>query len=135
MLFYRWVMDPNILISYVISSRLAEVPLLIDKYNLEFCCNDNLVTEFADVLSRDRIRKYLTNDVAYYVEIASKFLSNYPTQVHFDGSPDKDDDYLVDIVQQTNSVGLITGDKALLQWSNSPIQIISWRDFQLTFPL
>jgi predicted nucleic acid-binding protein len=52
MLFYRVVIDPNILISYCISARLHELPALIEKYNLEFCANETLVTKFADVIAR-----------------------------------------------------------------------------------
>lgn len=135
MLFYRWVIDPNVLISYCISARLHELPELVEKYNLEFCGNEKVLAELADVIVRERIRKYLSNDPAYYIGTISRFISLHSTQTYFIGSPDTNDDYLIDIVQQTNAVGLVTGDKALLKWEAPPIQIISWEDFQLTYPL
>lgn len=135
MLFYRWVIDPNILISYCISARLHELPALIEKYNLEFCGNEKLLAEFSSVISREKIKKYLSNEVDYYIEIISSFVSLYNIQNHFKGSPDANDDYLIDIVQQTNAVGLVTGDKALIKWQRAPVQIISWKDFQLTYPV
>ncbi len=135
MLFYRWVIDPNILISYCISARLHELPKLIEKYNLEFCASETLLAELADVIARERIKKYLLKEPVYYIEIISRFVSLHDIPISFSGSPDIRDDYLIDIVQQTNAVGVVTGDKALLQWKNPPVQIISWKNFQLTFPL
>jgi putative PIN family toxin of toxin-antitoxin system len=135
MLFYRVVIDPNILISYCISARLHELPALIEKYNLEFCANETLVTEFADVIARERIKKYLLKEPVYYIETIRRFVSLHDTQIYFKGSPDINDDYLIDIVQQTSAAELVTGDKALLNWQNPPVQIISCKDFQLTYTL
>ncbi len=86
-------------------------------------------------MARKKIRKYLLNEPAYYKQIISNLLSQHYIQIHFNGSPDINDNYLIDIVQQTNSVGLVTGDKILQKWRNSPVQIISWKDFQLTYPI
>lgn len=135
MLFYRWVIDPNILISYCISARLHELPALIEKYNLEFCADEKLLAEFSDVINRERIKKYLLNETGYYKEVISRFISMHYIQDYFEGSPDVNDDYLIDLVQQTNAVGLVTGDKALLKWQRPPVSIVSWKDFQLTYPL
>ena len=135
MVFYRWVIDPNILISYCIAARLNELPALIEKYNLEFCVSEILLSEFTDVITREKIKKYLLKETIYYIETIRRFVSLHNIQLFFSGSPDSNDDYLIDIVQQTNAVGLVTDDKALLKWTNSPIQIISWKDFQLTYPL
>ena len=114
MLFYRWVIDPNILISYCISARLHELPALIEKYNLEFCGNEALLAEFANVIVRERIRKYLLKETGFYVETVANFISMHSIQTSFSGSPDIKDDYLVDLVQQTNAVGLVTADQLLL---------------------
>ena len=134
MFFHRWVIDPNVLISYCISARLHELPILIEKYNLEFCANETLLVEFSNVITREKLKKYLSNEPGYYKEIMSTFLSLYNTQIYFKGSPDTNDDYLIDIVQQTSAVGLVTGDRILLRWRNPPVQIISWKDFQRTYP-
>ncbi len=134
MLFYRWIIDPNILISYCISGKLHELPKLIDKYNLEFCANNLLLEEFSIVIEREKIRKYLLNNTSYYIEIISKFLSFEDIKPKYKGSPDANDDYLIDIVQQVHAVGLVTGDKALLKWKNPPVQIVSWKNFQTTYP-
>ena len=135
MLFYRWVIDPNILISYCISAKLHELPILIEKYNLEFCANETLLAEFENVLNREKIKKYLSREVDYYKEVISMFVSTHYTKTYFKGSPDANDDYLIDIVQQTKAVGLVTGDGALLKWKNPPVQIVSWKNFQLTYPV
>ena len=135
MLFYRWVLNPNILVSYCISARLHELPGLIEKYNLEFCADKLLLEEFSIVIERERIRKYLLNETGFYKEIIIKFLRVHNTTPNYKGSPDVNDDYLIDIVQQANAVGLVTGDKALLKWKNSPVQIVSWKNFRLTYPL
>jgi len=135
MLFYRRVIDPNILISYCISGKLHELPELIEKYNLEFCAIKLLLEEFSIFIERDRIRKYLLNETNYYTEIISKFLSLHQTKPKYMGSPDANDDYLIDLVQQVHAVGLITGDKTLLKWKHPPVQIVSWKNFQRTYPV
>jgi putative PIN family toxin of toxin-antitoxin system len=135
MFFYRWVIDANIFISYCISARLDELPALIEKYNLELCSNEELIIEFTDVIHREAIRKFLKREPDYYIEIIQRFLRSYPVSSSFTGSPDPNDDYLIGLVLETKAVGLVTGDKALLKWHNPPIQIISWKNFQLTYPV
>ena len=135
MLFYRWVIDPNILISYCISAKLHELPMVIEKYNLEFCGNKLLLEEFSIVIKREKIKKYLLNETNYYTEIISNFLSFHNTKPKYKGSPDANDDYLIDIVQQARAVGLVTGDKELLRWKRPPVQIVSWKNFQNTYPI
>lgn len=133
--FYKWVLDPNILISYCISKRLFELPIIVGKYNLVFCASEDLKNEFASVLARERIKKFLDKPLNFYTTNIDEFLTLYNIKKIFSGSPDVKDDYLIDIVEQTDAIGLVTGDKALLGWKNSPIQIVSWNDFQLTYPL
>ncbi len=63
------------------------------------------------------------------------FISLHHIRIKYKGSPDPNDDYLIDIVQQVKAIALVTGDKALLKWKDSPIQIVSWKDFQLSYPI
>lgn len=126
---------PNILISYCISRKLHYLPAFINIYNLEFCADRNLINEFSAVMGRERFKPFLKQELGFYIDVVAHFLSFYDTSKVFMGSPDDKDDYLIDIVQQSNSVGLITGDKALLNWSNAPIQIVSLNHFQQTYPL
>ncbi|MDQ6813505.1 MAG: putative toxin-antitoxin system toxin component, PIN family [Bacteroidota bacterium] len=115
MLFYRWVLDPNILVSYCISARLRELPALIEKYNVEFVANETLMSEFAEVIARERVRKYLLKEPGSYIDVETRFASVLATEKYYRGSPDINDDYLIDVVRQSKAVGRVTADKALLK--------------------
>ena len=86
---------------------MHELPVLLEKYNLEFCANQHLLEEFTIVIERERIKKYLLQKTAYYKEVMSRFVSLHNTRIKYNGSPDPNDDYLVDVVRQVNSVGLV----------------------------
>ncbi len=47
--------------------------------------------------------------------------------------PDPDDDYLFDIALSAHAKLLVTGEKALLNWSESPVEIISLSMFKKLF--
>jgi len=48
-------------------------------------------------------------------------------------SPDPDDNYLYDIALSANAKLLVTGEKALLNWEDSPIETVSLSDFKNLF--
>ena len=90
--FYKWVIDPNILISYCVSGKLYELALLVEKHNIEICASDKLLTEFSEVISRERIKILLKRSHDSYVTEVTGFLSFYTIADNFIGSPDKKDD-------------------------------------------
>ncbi len=94
-----------------------------------------MLSEFSSVIKRERIRQFLSKPPEFYLEEISEILNFYDIEKRFVGSPDIHDDYLIDIILQTNAIGLVTGDKALLAWKEPAIQIVSWLDFQMTYPL
>ena len=67
------------------------------------------------------------------------FLRNITRTVQIDrlfkGCPDEKDDFLFDLATQTEAAFLVTGDKRLLTFDESPIKMMSLSTFKETYPL
>ena len=103
--FHKWVIDPNIFISYIISRRLNEIPALIEKHNIMLCAGEALIREFTNVISREKFTNYLKESPEYYSVVLRNYMILFPIEKNFKGARDVNDDYLIDIVQQTNAHG------------------------------
>ncbi len=55
--------------------------------------------------------------------------------MRFKGCPDDKDNFLFDLGVQTNSDVLVTGDKRLLTFSQSPLTVMSLKTFKETYPV
>ncbi len=130
----NYVLDVNIYTSFVIGKKLFRLAA-ISETGINIYTSPSLLAELTDVLNRPKIKKHLPNLVTNYTRfvenitevVADKIVSRHPIY-----SPDKDDNYLFQLALQTGSV-LVTGDKELLYWKNSPVAVISLTSFLKLF--
>ena len=69
----------------------------------------------------------------FYIRFVQNLSINIVSQTFNLLSPDPDDNYLYDIALSANAKLLVTGEKALLNWEDSPIETISLSDFKHLF--
>jgi uncharacterized protein len=125
------VIDTNVWISYFISKRFVEITqLIIDSKCQIFTCEE-LVNEIIDVISRKKFKNQVTFPIDFYIQLHEKLTTYQKIQIQFTGSPDPKDDFLFDLVIQTNSKILVTGDKKLLGFKNNNVETISLASFKM----
>jgi len=126
------IIDVNLWVSFVIGKKLSIMRTLFTNPKLRiYVCNE-LLDEFADVSSRLKIRKYITDsDVqetyklidkyCYYVSINRKSTSSVR---------DERDLYLLSLAETVTADFILTGDKDLLSLqSHNQTKIVTYKEF------
>ncbi len=85
------------------------------------------------MLDYPRIRKLLPLDKHLYANFVSLISTHIKADNHHINSPDKDDNYLYDIALTANAKLLVTGEKALLSWTDTPVETINLTTFKELF--
>lgn len=128
------VIDSNVYITYITHKKTNRLISAINIHRLDVYVNDQLLEE----ISKNAI-KASKNDVDYINSfvlpsiVASTI--NINTVPSFNLSPDPKDNFLFDIALQTNSPIIVTQEKALLQFADSPVPIKDLKWFKETYPV
>ena len=128
----KYVLDCNVYISYIINGKLADLTEYIVLNDIEIIFCRELEAEIIDVLQRNHIKKYLKYTSNDYLEAIHLFTKNVKKTRQYKGSPDIKDDYLFSLCLSTKST-LVTGDKKLLNFKETPIPVISTTAFKKLF--
>ncbi len=128
----NYVLDVNVYVSFIIGKKLFKLASFTEAGVIIYT-SQNLFEELLDVLNRPKIKKYLAPPISKYIQAIENFTilidDISKSAIH---SPDKNDNYLFELAHQTDSV-LVTGDKELLYWKNSPVAFISLTTFLKLF--
>jgi putative PIN family toxin of toxin-antitoxin system len=111
----RFVLDPNIYISYFISRNQNTLALLAIKHKLEFVVCDELIAEFKRVLGYPRLVKFkidVRQAVKFVTTIGTSYTLTYPIKRLI--PQDENDDYLIALALQTSSGYITSGDDDIL---------------------
>ena len=116
----RAVLDPNVLVSALISPTGSSARLLIELRagSFELVTSEQLLAELGDVLHRDRFRRYVTQaEAAAYVEFLRQesILLDDPEPSLKTLSIDPDDEYLIDLARSARAEALVSGDDHVLR--------------------
>lgn len=116
----RVVLDPNVLISASIAPRGIPRALLNAwaEERLELIVSPQLLAELEDVLSRERLRRWLTQQevMAFVAKLRlGATLVNDPPTPTAPITADPDDDYLVALAQAARADCLVSGDRHLTE--------------------
>jgi len=115
----RVVLDPNVLVSALITPRGASAQLLVELREgaFELVASPLLLDELADVLRRPKLRRYVTEEEgATFVELirsASVLIEDPPAPAVRIGD-DPGDEYLVSLARAARVDALVSGDPHLL---------------------
>ena len=125
----RVVIDVNCIVSVFINRATERLVRYLSQNTIEVFYDTLLKAELVRVLNYAKIKKILPLKTELYVAIL-ELIGTEITANKFDvQSPDKDDCYLYDIALTANAKLLVTGDKALLQWQDSPVDTMSLAHF------
>ena len=114
----RAVLDPNILISALLSPQGAPARLVSDWLEGEFelVVSERLLTELERALAYPKLRARISaDDATAFVEFlrGSTDVTLDPPETHPARSPDPEDDYLIALASSSKAA-LVSGDRHLL---------------------
>jgi putative PIN family toxin of toxin-antitoxin system len=129
----RFVIDVNTFVTLFVNKETNWLLQYVLQNNIEIFVDKNLMDELSRVLDYAHIRKLLLFDKQSY----SNFILSISTYIKAESfnvkSPDSEDDYLYDIALTANAKLLVTGEKALLSWTKSPVETINLAQFKKLF--
>jgi putative PIN family toxin of toxin-antitoxin system len=111
----RFVLDPNIYISYFISRNQNVLAVLAIKNKLELVICDELIEEFKRVLGYPRLAKFkidVRQAVKFVMTVSTIYSLKYPIKRYI--RQDENDDYLIALALQTSSGYITSGDDDIL---------------------
>jgi len=129
----RFVVDVNSFISIFINQETDWLLRYVALNKLEIYVDNLLLTELKKVMDYPKIRKVLVFDSIFYLELVRAISTTVAVSSFHVHSPDPEDNYLYDIALTTHSKLLVTGEKALLNWIDSPVETISLSVFKKLF--
>jgi uncharacterized protein len=132
----RAVLDPNVLVSALISPKGPSARLLLELRAgaFELVVSPHLLAELDEVLRREKFRRYATEDeVATYVELLrdESILVDDPDPGPEPLADDPDDEYLIALARAARVDALVSGDPHLTGLRNR-IPVLTPREFRDT---
>jgi putative PIN family toxin of toxin-antitoxin system len=134
----RFVLDPNIYISYFISRNQNALAAFAIKHKLEFVICDELIAEFRRVLGYPRLTKFkidIRQAVYFVTTLGTAYTLAYPIKRYI--PQDENDDYLIALALQTSSG--TSGDYDILSEKNNlerkfkKLKILTKAEFEQLF--
>ena len=127
------VIDTSVYITYARNGKLYRLYNAIALYRLYVFVNDNLLLEFERNMAATKI--YTEIELAVILIALKDVTFYFDTISLFQNSPDTKDNFLFDLALQTNSEVIVTKEKALLSFTNSPVPIHDIKWFKETYPV
>ena len=129
----RFVIDVNTYITIFINRQTDWLQHYVIQNSLEIFIDNNLVEELLHVLGYARVKKYLPLDRLYYLAFIRSISTFIQAEDFRVKSPDIEDDYLYNLELTARAKLLVTGEKALLQWKDAPVETINLARFKQLF--
>jgi putative PIN family toxin of toxin-antitoxin system len=129
----RFVVDVNCYITIFINRETGWFLHYIIQNKVEIFVDKNLIAELVRVLGYPRLKKFLPLDASVYLNFVKLISTNIEANRFNVQSPDPDDNYLYDIALSAHAKLLVTGETALLNWADTPVETISLTAFKKYF--
>lgn len=111
----RVVLDTNLWISFLISSRYNQIDKLIEDHKIILLFSNESLEEFIDVVSRPKFKKYFSKrEIKKVLEYFDQFGELIKVKSDIKICRDEKDNFLLNLCVDAKADYLITGDKDLL---------------------
>ncbi len=128
----RLVIDTSVYLSYARYKKLYRLSYCVEDYGLNLFVNPILLEEL--VRNLPRILLLSGHDPQEALNEILEFTTLVQTIPIFSKSPDPKDNFLFDLTIQTQSEVIVTKEKVLLSFNESPVQIHDIKWFKETYP-
>ncbi len=130
---HHFVIDSSVYLNYITYDKLYRLENTIVKYDLVFFVNDILLDELKNNIPRMlKFSSWTAIDILNKIKSFTTFVETVPI---FQDSPDPKDNFLFDLALQTNSEVIVTKEKALLNFKDSPVALHDIKWFKEKFPV
>ncbi|HEY5141951.1 MAG TPA: putative toxin-antitoxin system toxin component, PIN family [Solirubrobacteraceae bacterium] len=129
----RVVLDPNVLVSAVISTAgpPREIVMAWVEGHFDLVASPALIGELRDVLARPRLRRWVSEATATeFIDGLAQdalMIDDPPPLARL--SPDPDDDYLIALARSAEADYLVSGDRHLLDLADQLPPVLTPRAF------
>ncbi len=79
------------------------------------------------------LKKLLNIPASFYLSIITSLILIKDDVIITISSPDKDDDYIFALAIDNHVKAIVCGEKVLLNWDASPVEVISKKEFELLY--
>lgn len=111
----KLVIDTNLWISFLISNSFSKLDKLIETNKVVFVFSDELLTEFLNVTSRPKLKKYFSqSDVTYLLNSIHTYAEFIHVKSNASVCSDPKDNFLLSLCDDAKADYLLTGDADLL---------------------
>ena len=124
------IVDTSVFITYIRYNKLYRLIDAINKYEINVFVNQNLLNGIERNINKNVDVIVDSKQVVNYISENCILFETIPA---FTQSPDPKDNFLFDLAIQTNSEILVTQEKALLNFENSPVKIHDLKWFKETY--
>ena len=129
----RLVIDTSVYLSYARYKKLYRLSYCVEEYELNLFVNHILLEEL--VRNLPRILLLNGHDPQEALNEILEFTTLVQTIPIFSKSPDPKDNFLFDLAIQTQSDVIVTKEKILLDFKESPVLIHDIKWFKETYPV
>lgn len=127
------VIDTSVYITYARNGKFYRLYNAIAQYHLFIFVNDNLLAEFERNMAASKI--YTAHELMVLRSALKDITFRVETIPIFSQSPDAKDNFLFDLALQTDSAAIVTQEKALLGFKDSPVPVRDIKWFKETYPV
>jgi putative PIN family toxin of toxin-antitoxin system len=127
-----FVLDSNIWISYLITSRFHILIERILELNLDVVTCTQLIDEISNVLQREKFKKYIAKkEIKEAIAIHLKLCRFVEVLYEPDLLTDKKDNFLSALYRSATASKLVTGDKRLLlEAPDHQVNVLTFEEFR-----
>ena len=128
-----YVLDTSVLMKYLSYNKLYRLFNIVSTYNITVYANTELINE----IERNLPRIVKSSPLSYQQIMDDLLLLVTPiiTTPSFTQSPAPKDNFLFDLALQTGSEVIVSDEKKLLFFENTPVPVRSLGWFKETFPV
>lgn len=125
------IIDTNLWISYLISSRLIQIDLLLETGVVRLIFSEESLQEFIEVASRPKFRKFFSQeDIDELLALFDLFGELIEIQSEVEICRDPKDNFLLALAKDSEADYLITGDQDLLVLEEfEQTKILTFKEF------
>ncbi len=127
------VIDTSIFINYALFDKMYRISYAVEAYELHVFVNNHLLSEFEKNLVMASKKRQVDIDLA--MKLMHSITICIESEPLFTNSPDPKDNFLFDLAIQTTSEVIVTQEKALLNFRESPVLIHDIKWFKETYPV
>jgi uncharacterized protein len=130
---HHFVIDSSVYLNYITYDKLYRLESTIVIYDLVFYVNEILLDELKNNIPKMlKFSSWTADEVLRKINSFTTYVETVPI---FSNSPDPKDNFLFDLALQTYSEVIVTKEKVLLNFIESPIAIHDIKWFKEKFPV